>query len=124
MRPVARAGDASATASTAKSYPNDTSPTATGQWKTAGPVSETPVAGAQSDGKKIITSAACSFVFTGNLTSPGNLSFTSPPSKVTLTPASRILKAGGSDPLVDGDEAADTFGNKVSVSSTATWQTV
>jgi hypothetical protein len=121
MKPVARAGDVSATVSSAKNYPNDTSPTATGSWAVVSAVSETIVSVAGSDGKKIVRSATCQFSFTGTNTQSG-ASFTSS-STVTLTPATRKLKVGGSDPLVDGDEATDTFGNKVSVSCTATWRT-
>jgi hypothetical protein len=122
MKPVARAGDVSATASSATNYPNDKSPAATGSWAVLGAVSETTVSVAESDGSKVVRSASCQFSFTGTNTQ-GGASFTSPPSTVTLTPATRKLKVGGSYPLVDGDEATDAFGNKVSVSSTATWRT-
>lgn len=122
MKPVARAGDVSPTPSSATNYPDDKSPTATGSWAAAGNVSETPASGATSDGKKIIVSATCDFVFSGTTKVDGAPFTSSPPSTVTLSPASRTLKVGG-DPLVDGDEKTDTYGNKLSVSSTATWQT-
>jgi uncharacterized protein YjdB len=121
MNPVARTGDVSATASSAKNYPNDTAPTATGSWAVLGKVFETPASVAESDARAIVISATCQFSFTGTTTS--GASFTSPPSTVTLNPTTRKLKVGGSYPLVNGDEAPDAFGNKLSVSSTATWQT-
>jgi hypothetical protein len=121
MNPVARSGDVSPTASSATNYPNDTSPTATGSWAALGKVSETTVSVAESDSKAIVISATCQFSFTGTL--KNGTSFTSPPSTVTLNPAMRKLKVGGSYPLVNGDEATDTFNNKLSVSSTATWRT-
>lgn len=122
MKPVARAGDVRATASSATNYPDNISPTATDSWTVLGVVSETTVSVAESDGSKVVRSASCQFSFTGTNTQSG-ASFTSPTSTVTLTPATRKLTVGGSAPLVDGDEAKDTFGNKVSVSSTATWRT-
>ncbi|MEV1289100.1 hypothetical protein [Micromonospora sp. NPDC049679] len=122
MKAVARAGDAAATASGRTNYPNDKAPTATGAWAAVGPVAETPVTVAGADGKRVIRSASCTFTFTGTLTSNGN-AFTSPPSVVTLSPGTRTLKVGGSDPLVDGDETSDSFGNTVSVTSTASWRT-
>lgn len=122
MKPVARAGDVRATASSATNYPNDTAPTATGAWAALGSVTETTVTVAGSDGRRVVRTASCTFGFTGTNTQSG-AAFTSPPSTVTLNPATRTLKVGGGDPLVDGDEATDTFGNKVSVSSSATWRT-
>lgn len=124
MKPVARAGDTGATASSATSYPNDTSPTATGgTWTVVGTVSETTVSVAASDGKKIVCSARCKFSYTGTNTQTG-ATFTLPsPVTVTLTPATRKLKTGGSYPLVDGDKQTDIYGNELSVSSAATWRT-
>ena len=122
MSALARAGDVKATASTATNYPDDTAPTATGTWAVLGMVNETDVEVASSDGKRLVRSASCQFQFTGTPKS-GSGSFTSPPSEVTLKPSSQRLKVVGSDPLVDGDEAKDTYGNKISVSSSATWRT-
>jgi hypothetical protein len=123
VKPVARAGDVQALASSATNYPNDASPTATGTWAPLGPVTETTVQVAGSDGRRVVRSASCQFGFTGTNTQSG-AAFTSPPSTVTLNPASRKLKVGGGDPLVDGDEARDAFGNQLRVSSSASWRTV
>jgi hypothetical protein len=124
MNPVARAGDVSPTASPAKNYPKDPPPppTATGSWaEVPGSMSETTVSVAASDGKNIVCSASCQFIFSGK--DQSNNPFTSPPVTVTLTPSTHKLKVGDNYPLVDKDEVEDTYGNKLSVSSTATWRT-
>lgn len=122
MEPVARKGDVQATPSTATNYPDDAAPTATGAWAPdPGGVVEIPLSSASSDGNQLVSSASCTFLFTGTLTSSGS-AFTSPPSVVTLDPAPRILRVGGSDPLVNGEEAKDLYDNKISVSSSARWR--
>jgi hypothetical protein len=119
--PVARAGDVQATPSSGTDYPNATSPTATGSWA-AGTISLTTVSVAQSDSKDIVTTASCQFVFTGTNSQSG-ATFTSSPSTVTLTSVVRKLQVNSSYPLVNGDQATDSFGNRLSVSSIAKWQT-
>jgi hypothetical protein len=86
-------------------------------------MAETTVSVAASDGKNIVCSATCQFIFSG--TDQSGNPFTSPPVTVTLTPTTHRLKVGGNYPLVDKDKAEDTggYGNKLSVSSTATWLT-
>ena len=118
---VARVGDARATPSTSKNYPNDAAPTATGTWAATAPPVETPLPVPTSGTTALIAQASCTFLFTGKTSA--NTPFTSPPSPVLLKPGSRVLRIGTAGPLVDGDTAEDTFGNTVSVSSTATWRT-
>lgn len=120
MDPVARAGDVTASASQSTNYPTDTLPTATGKWS-AGPVSETTVALAGSDGARVVRSASCTFTFTGTNSSSGAPVTVNSP--VTLNPSPRVLTIAGHDPLVDGDEQGDTYGNTLKVASTSTWRT-
>ncbi len=120
MDPVARAGDVRATASLATNYPNETAPTATGEWS-AGPVSEATVAVAGSDGARVVRAASCTFTFEGSNTQSGALVTVF--STVNLDPLPRVLTVGGFDPLVDGDEEGDDYGNTLRVASSATWRT-
>lgn len=120
MKPVARAGDVRATPGTSPNYPNETAPTAAGTWS-AGTVSETTVAKAGSDGARVVHAASCTFTFNGSNTQSG--ATVTVTSVVTLNPGSQVLQVGGSDPLVDGDEQRDVYGNTLRVSSSATWRT-
>lgn len=108
--PVARTGDASATAGTGVPTTADS-----GTW-TAGPVDTKTTDLLSSDGRAVLVEASCTFSFSGT---KGN-SAVADSSKVTLTPGSRTLTAGGVAPLVDGDSTKDDFGNTVKVSSDAT----
>ncbi len=111
VKPLARAGDVSATAGTVFYTGADS-----GSWA-AGPVTETPAAGFTSDGSSVVTQASCVFTFTGKAGTtpkPGS-------STVTLSAGDRALTVGGAAPLVDGDSTSDAFGNTVRVSSSAVW---
>ena len=113
MKPVAREGDASAAAGKTP-YTGATS----GTW-TPGSVTETTADRASSDGAKVVTQAKCSFSFSGT----NGTSAVTGSSTVTLSPGSLLLSIDGATPLVDGDSAKDSFGNTVSVSSSAILRT-
>jgi hypothetical protein len=122
MKALARVGDVHATVSTAKNYPNDAAPTATGNWAVSpSGVTEKPVPSAACGGSAVVVSATCAFVFTGTNSASG-APFTSPLSIVSLASQQHILRVGSSYPLVDGDENHDEYGNSLKVDSTATWR--
>lgn len=116
---MARAGDPVATASTLTEYPL-TGDSATGAW-VAAPVSETTTPHTRVDGRAVVVEATCTFTFTGSLKSNGAAYTTI--SDVTLSPASRVLRSGGDRPLVVGDSAQDTHGNRVEVTAAGTLTT-
>lgn len=110
-KPLARAGDVSATVGTTFYTGADS-----GSWA-AGTVSETTTPGFTSDGTVVVTQASCVFTFTGKAgtaQNPGS-------STVTLSAGDRALQIGDAAPLVDGDRQADDFGNTLRVASTAVW---
>lgn len=105
---VARSGDVSATAGTT-AYSGATS----GTWTAATPALTTTTV-LSCDGA-VVTKATCSFSFSGtNGQSP-----VTGTSSVTLSPGRLALTVDGVSPLVDGDSAKDSYGNKLSVSSGA-----
>ena len=106
---VARSGDVSAAAG-ATPYTGATS----GTW-TAGTPELTTSGVLSSDGRAAVVKARCSFSFSGTNGQTG----VTGSSTVTLEPGGRALTAAGVCPLVDGDTAEDSFGNKVSVASDA-----
>src|SRR5687767_6357533 len=110
---VARAGDvAAATGSTYYSGADS------GAWS-AGALSSTTTSLVTSDGKQVVTKASCTFSFSGKA---GNSPVTGT-STVKLEPATRRLKVAGASPLVHGDSTKDSYGNTLSVESTATLRT-
>ena len=94
----------------------------TGTWTASPTITETTKTKFTSDGKAVVVEASCTFSYSGNTTSSPSSPVTYS-STVTLTPQSKKLTVGGSSPLVDGDEKQDSYGNKVSVSSSAAWST-
>ena len=116
MPAVARAGDVSAT-------PGTTPVTgSTGTWTKQGEVNETKKTTFTSDGSAVVVKATCTFSYSGNTTSTPSSPVTDS-STVTLNPQSRKLTVGGDSPLVDGESAEDSYGNKLSVASSAAWST-
>jgi hypothetical protein len=115
-KPVAREGDVSATVGSTKPLG-----VADGTWQ-KGQVSLTTKATVKSDEKAIVVGASCTFTMPDAKAQNGS-AVTVQPSTVTLIPGSAKLNIGGSAPLLDGDSAEDMYGNKVSVTSDASWST-
>jgi hypothetical protein len=105
---VAARGDVSAEAGTTPSSKADS-----GTW-TAGPVSVTTFDDLTVGGDPVVVEAECTFTFSGT---KGN-SAVADSATVTLTAADHPLLGTQDSVLVHGDEESDTYGNKVSVSST------
>jgi hypothetical protein len=84
-----------------------------GTW-TAGEITTTPHPILRVDGAAVISKASCTFTFTGT-NSSGSL--VTGQEAVTLTAGATVLRAGPDTVLVNGDQAAGIFGNKLRVTS-------
>ena len=116
MQRIARRGDVGATASVQKTF---AAASATGAWA-AGSVVEVTAPPAAAQGKTVVTSASCLFTFEGTL--PDGKPFRTT-STISLAAAPHPLRVGGRHPLVDTDSDQDSWGNRLRVSSSATWRT-
>jgi hypothetical protein len=108
-KPVTGDGDVSATAGT-----TPFTGAQGGTWA-AGSVQLKTYAKLEAGGKPVVHQAECTFSFSGANASGAKVEGTS---TVTLTEPGRPLQKGQQSVLVDGDSANDSFGNKLSVSST------
>ena len=111
--PVACRGDVSARAGTTPSTKADS-----GTW-TAGPVSLTTFDDVKVGGDPVVVEAECTFAFSGTKGTSG----VTDSSTVTLSASDHPLLGSQDSVLVHGDEEEDTYGNKVSVSSTRALRT-
>ena len=106
-RAVACTGDASATAGRGIPTTADS-----GTW-TAGPLSQSAYPKVKVGGATVLHEVSCTFSFAGT---KGN-SAVAASSTVTLRGAANKLEPGTAPPLRDGDAEQDSYGNRVSVSS-------
>lgn len=110
MKPVAIAGDATATAGAVVAAGADS-----GTW-TAGPITESTYDVLTSGGSKVLYKAECTFSFSGKDSANAAVTDTS---TVTLDATTKVLQGGGTFVLVDGDSQADEYDNTVSISASA-----
>jgi hypothetical protein len=102
--PVARQGEVTATAGTTPYTGADS-----GTW-TPGSINSTAHTKLKRGGTSVIRQASCLFSFSGANSSGTAVAGTS---TVTLTAGTTKLQKGVSNVLQDGDEASDSYGNKL-----------
>ncbi|WP_185234467.1 hypothetical protein [Teredinibacter franksiae] len=102
-------GDVLATPGTSPYPPADN-----GAWA-PGKVSETSCATVASGGKKGLLKATCTFNFTGTQTTPNGPVPVSGSETVTLEAKASTLTSAGKVLLLDGEEQAGNYGNKLKV---------
>jgi len=119
IRPLARQGDIRARPSANGHFVAEAG-SATGTWTAPDPAL-TLLAPARAATEPLVASASCTFRFKGTLDAEPHTVVTGS-SSVRLVARPTVVRVGGADVLRDGDQASDTFGNRLVVASAAPWR--